>query len=125
MNPLPGSKKESFKGKVKVARLPNSEGFKKAPVPKVKKKKPVLYLLAFLIFYFVALFSVQLVRYVQLNNEVRALDREITAIRAENDTLTEEIERLGDPDYLEELARGRLGMVRRGEILFYFQDAKQ
>ncbi len=122
MNPLPGTK-EPLKGK--VTPLPRGEKFKNAAAPKVKKKKPVLYLLAFLVFYFVVLFSFQVARYIQLNNEAKALERQISALKAENASLEEEIERLSDPDYLEELARGRLGMVRRGEILFYIRDARE
>ena len=92
------------------------------PAPRIKKKWPVLYLLGLLFLYFLILFTVQFFRYIQLNNEVRALSREMERIKAENALLTEEIERLHDPEYLEELARGDLGMVKPGEILFNIQE---
>ena len=96
---------------------------RKLPVqaPGVKKKKPFIYLLALLFFYFVFLFSTQFVRYIQVNNELKALNADIAAIEEENMALKAEIEQLHDLDYLEELARGRLGMVKRGEILFYIR----
>lgn len=120
MKPLPRNK---VVVKEKVTPLPGTKGVGTRPVPKIRKKRPALYLLALLFLYFLILFAVQFVRYIQLSNEVKALNREIDSIKAENALLNEEIERLYDPEYLEELARGRLGMVRRGEILFYFQDA--
>jgi cell division protein FtsL len=92
------------------------------PAPRIKKKWPVLYLLGLLLVYFLILFTVQFFRYIQLNNEVRALSREIERIRGENALLAEEIERLNDPEYLEELARDRLGMARPGEVLFNIQE---
>ncbi len=120
MKPLPRNK---VMQKEKVTSLPGIKDPGRSPVQKIKKKKPALYLLALFIFYFLVLFSVQFFRYIQLNNDLRALNREIEAIEQENAFLSQEIERLHDPEYLEELARGRLGMVRRGEILFYIQDA--
>lgn len=104
----------------------NRTGIRPVPVaPKIKKKKPVLYLFALLFLYFIVLFSVQGFRYIQLSNEVKALDRDIAAIKEENNALLKEIEMLNDPEYLEELARGELGMVKPGEIIINIVDPKQ
>ena len=110
------------KRQAKVTRLPLPEP---VPVPKIRKKKPLLLLFAFLILYFLVLFSVQFVRYFQMTHEVKVLSREIAAIEEENASLMNEIERLDNPEYLEELARERLGMMRRGELLFYIQESSK
>ena len=48
---------------------------------------------------------------------------ELSAIRAENATLREDIRRLKeDRSTLEHVARGELGLVRRGEILVIVKD---
>lgn len=44
---------------------------------------------------------------------------QVTAeLQARHDALTSQVVRLEDPDYLEQLARACLGMVRRGETAF-------
>lgn len=40
-----------------------------------------------------------------------------TAIVAENDKLRKDIEKLNTPSYIEQLAREKLGLVRKGEIM--------
>ncbi|MBI3607001.1 MAG: septum formation initiator family protein [Nitrospirae bacterium] len=51
------------------------------------------------------------------------LSRDIASIEAENATLRQEIERLKkDPLTIEALARERLGMGRRGEIVYRFDE---
>lgn len=116
-------KPETLKGTVTPLKRP---GVGMEPsAPKIKKKKPLLYLLALLLLYFAVLFCVQGFRYIQLNNEVKALEKEIAAIMAENNALMLEIEMLNDHEYLEELARGKLGMVRRGEIIINILNAEQ
>jgi cell division protein FtsL len=121
MKPL--TKKLEPKGNVTPLNRP---GFRPEPVaPKIKKKKPALYLFALLILYFIVLFSVQGIRYIQLSNEVKALDREIAAIKEENNALMKEIEMLSDPEYLEELARESLRMVKPGEVIFSFLNPEQ
>lgn len=51
------------------------------------------------------------------------LSRDIASIEAENATLRQEIEQLKkDPLTIEALARERLGMGRRGEIVYRFDE---
>ena len=118
MKPLP-RKPAPVKGTVTPLPRPKVPGA--LPVPRIKKKSPVLYLLALLFLYFLILFSVQFFRYIHLTQEVRALNREIEAIREENSQLSQEIERLQDPEYMEELARRDLGMVHRNDYIFHIQ----
>lgn len=54
----------------------------------------------------------------------RALKRDIAAIEAENAALRDHIARLkSDPLTIESLARERLGMGRKGEIVYYFPSS--
>jgi cell division protein FtsL len=46
------------------------------------------------------------------------LEQRVDALQRERQELEAEIEKLHDPEYLEELARKCLGMVRPGEIAF-------
>lgn len=56
--------------------------------------------------------------------EAQALDRAVTAARAENARLSREVDRLkNDPEALEEIARRDLGLIKPGEKLFIIKDA--
>lgn len=55
-------------------------------------------------------------------DEIDRLEARITELEAERAQLTNEIERIRDPDYVEQLARC-LGMVRPGEIAFVNPEA--
>jgi len=44
---------------------------------------------------------------------------------AQNDQLREEIEKLNTPSYIEQLAREKLGLVRKGEILIAPKEQTQ
>jgi cell division protein FtsB len=55
----------------------------------------------------------------------RQLKRDIAAIGAENAALRNDIAHLkSDPLTIESLARERLGMGRKGEIVYYFPSAE-
>ncbi len=57
-----------------------------------------------------------LARVWQMKHEVESLEREIGALRAETDRLGTAITRLRtDPDYIEQVARETLGLVKPGE----------
>ncbi len=53
----------------------------------------------------------------RLRTEVERMERRIEQAEAEQEELKLELERLDDPDYIEILARRRLGMVNPGEEL--------
>ena len=56
--------------------------------------------------------------------EVRAIDQELAAARAENARLFQEMDRLkNDPAALEEVARRDLGLIKPGEKLYIIKDA--
>ena len=57
-----------------------------------------------------------LARVWQMKQEVESLEREIGALRTEADRLSTAIDRLrSDPDYIEQVAREALGLVKPGE----------
>ena len=61
------------------------------------------------------------VRVWQMQRELRALERNLDALRTEREKLTRTVDRLRhDPAYLEKLAREDMGMVREGETVLKF-----
>ena len=51
-----------------------------------------------------------------LMKEVESLEREVGALRAETARLTADVDRLRtDPDYIEQIARDKLGLVKPGD----------
>ena len=52
------------------------------------------------------------------NAEIDALQQQITAASDETDRLKEELEQVNDPEYLERIAREKLGLVRANERVF-------
>lgn len=61
------------------------------------------------------------VRIRAMQRDIEATQREISALRAQNEALTLTIDRLrNDPIFLEKLAREDLGMVRPGDTVLKF-----
>jgi cell division protein FtsB len=57
-----------------------------------------------------------LARVWQMKHEVESLERQIGLLRTETDRLSTAIDRLrNDPDYIEQVAREALGLVKPGE----------
>ncbi len=57
-----------------------------------------------------------LARVWQMKHEVESLEREIVSLRAETGRLTATVNRLRtDPDFIEQMAREDLGLVKPGE----------
>jgi len=58
-------------------------------------------------------------RVIQMKREVESLEREIATLREETGRLTKTIDRLrSDPEYIEQLARESLGLVKPGDKVF-------
>jgi cell division protein FtsB len=51
-------------------------------------------------------------------DEIDRLEQEVNELQSERVRLERELERIKDPDYVEQIARQCLGMVRPGEIAF-------
>lgn len=57
-----------------------------------------------------------LARVVQMKREVESLERDIAVLREETGRLSKTVDRLrSDPEYIEQLAREALGLVKPGE----------
>ena len=60
-----------------------------------------------------------LARVWQMKHEVESLEREIVTLRAETGRLTATVNRLRtDPDFIEQMARERLGLVKPGDRVY-------
>ena len=91
----------------------------KEDISRKRNKKPQIFLIVFILFYFFLLCFTQFVRHLQINSELSTIKDQIAQVNEENAVFREEIELLHNLEYLEELARGRLGMARPGEMLLY------
>jgi cell division protein FtsB len=57
-------------------------------------------------------------RYFSMRSQEAALERQVATLVRQNQQLATKIRRYGDPDYLEQLARQCLGMVKPGQVRF-------
>ena len=64
----------------------------------------------------------QYLQYYRAEQELANLESRVAEQEARQDSLQEEIERLQHLDYIEILARDRLGLVKPGEIIFQLED---
>jgi cell division protein FtsB len=65
------------------------------------------------------------VRVWRIQQEVRALERDVTTMSAKQKKLAEQAEGLrSDPSAIEKLAREEMGMVREGETVLKFPSQK-
>jgi len=84
------------------------------PQKRKKKKKPPwsILLLGFVLVYFGYTFAVQAVQLYEIRQEEQALNDKFVALSAEVKALQREIDLLGTDEYIEKLARERLGLIR-------------
>lgn len=75
------------------------------------------YLLGIIIVCFVVFsFCQQFGRYTSICDQKQVLTAQINELKDQQEQLIKQKERLNDDDYLENLAREKLGMVKKGEI---------
>lgn len=88
---------------------------------KRQKRRNINRLYLFVAFVFLTLvvtWSVQLNKTErELEARIHELTQEKTDLVAQNETYRKEIELLRTPDYIEQLARDKLGLVRKGEYV--------
>ena len=76
----------------------------------------ILFAVAFVI---LAIFLPQFSRVQDIRERDRENQQRITNLLKENDRLTEEQRRLeDDPEYLEKVAREKMGLIREGEVVY-------
>ena len=80
-----------------------------------------LYLFAHLIFG-----EMGVIKYYRMKAQYNALTGDIAALKQDNARLTHEVRALKtDPDHLEQIARDKLGLARRGEIVYYYGESER
>jgi len=99
----------------------NKIAYLKQPRKKSTGRRLFLFFILLAGLYFAVLFAGQYLKLHRLRQSLAEINAEIEAARATNAEMRAEIERLHSPSYLEQIAREELGMVREGELLFYFR----
>lgn len=82
------------------------------------KKFAIAILVVFFAIYFVYIMIWQQMTINLKNNEIDALNEKIEDATAQTEKLKAELENLDDPEYLEKIARERLGLIRSNERVF-------
>jgi cell division protein DivIC len=78
--------------------------------------------LGFVIFGLLVIIGAQFLRQREAGQALEELEKKISEMREQQANLEEEILKLQDLDYIEVLARERLGLVRPDEVIFQFED---
>ncbi len=92
---------------------------KKVPRRKFNIKKLVAIMVAaVVVFYFAYTLITQQISISKKNEEIKALESQVQEAENESDRLQGEIENLQDPEYIEKIAREKLGLVRPNERVF-------
>ncbi|MBE5040254.1 FtsB family cell division protein [Ructibacterium gallinarum] len=68
--------------------------------------------------YFVYIMIWQQVTISRKNKEINALEEKISAANQQTEELQQQLDHLNDPEYLEQIAREKLGLVRPNERVF-------
>ena len=82
------------------------------------KKVTAIVIAGILLVYFIWTLISQQISISKKNGEIAELERKIEEVRLESDRLSKEVENLNDPEYIEKIARERLGLVRPNERVF-------
>lgn len=83
-----------------------------------KKNMIVMLVGGLVIIYFVYTLITQQIAINKKNQELENLQTQIAEANEESDKLKTEIENLSDPEYIEKIAREKLGLVRPNERVF-------
>lgn len=79
--------------------------------------------LALYFLYSLVLGEMGLVKYYRMKSQYNALVQEIAHLKEDNARLMMEVRCLrNDPACIERLARDELGLARKGEIVYYYED---
>lgn len=66
------------------------------------------------------------IKYFNLQKELADIQAQNEKMKEENDSLRKEIDKLSkDRAYIEEIARKKLGLIRKNEFLFAFEEKKK
>jgi len=78
--------------------------------------------LSVIVFGLLVIIGAQYLRQREAGKALEEMEKRISEMRERQTTLEEEILKLQDLDYIEVLARERLGLVRPDEVIFQFED---
>ncbi len=82
------------------------------------KKIIVSGVVAFFAIAFVYTFVNQQITLSQKNRQIEELTEKVAVAKEETERLQQEVDNLSDPEYIEKIARERLGLVRPNERIF-------
>lgn len=78
--------------------------------------------LCFIVFGLLVIIGAQYLRQREAGQALDEMEKKISEMLEQQASLEEEILKLQDLDYIEVLARERLGLVRPDEVIFQFED---
>lgn len=88
-----------------------------------KKMKPMASLGMLIVYgvsaYLIYVSSTLIYQMFTLQQQIKSTQSELTSIQNENDYLTAQRDKLKDPNYVQEYARGNYMMSKDGETIFY------
>lgn len=88
------------------------------------KRRELVIIICILVF-FGAIFIKQQIIINRLNREYKQFDDQLSKIKMQNEQLNEQFNIMKREDYIEKLARDKLGLVKPGEILFIDRNKKK
>ena len=102
-----------------VRRRPQKNSGKSAPKQKLNVKRlAIVAAAAVFIIYFIYAMIAQQIALSNKNKEIQSLEEQVSAANTETERLQKELDNLEDPEYLERVAREKLGLVRPNERVF-------
>lgn len=102
-----------------VRRRPQKNSGKSDPKQKLNiKRLAIVAAAAVFIIYFVYAMIAQQIALSNKNKEIQSLEEQVSAANTETERLQKELDNLEDPEYLERVAREKLGLVRPNERVF-------
>ncbi|MGI6096776.1 MAG: FtsB family cell division protein [Dethiobacteria bacterium] len=103
-------------------RLDNNQQREKAVGRRFNKQRLLTLVLCLIFLYLLTVIVEQSFVKQQYTERLADLEEKVAIYEEENESLRQELKKLVDLDYIELLARQRLGMVRPGEIIFQFEE---
>lgn len=88
------------------------------------KKRELVIIICILIFFGVIFIKQQIIIN-RLNKEYKQYNDQLSKIKMQNEQLNEQFNIMKREDYIEKLARDKLGLVKPGEILFIDRNKKK
>ena len=122
-----------YSGRERAARLETTAFMRKRNYVKADQKRraarwriPLTAAAVLLVLYFVVtriVGEMGAVKYYRMKAQYHALTEDIAKLKQDNAMLMKEVSALkNDPDYLERVARDKLGFARPGEIVYYYGE---